>query len=606
MNYLDFDIEIRAKQDEFEVTVRSSVGESTYLANFPFTDAQLETHLIKLENAILRSTRRRRRTLSPEEEQVKRFGEKLFGFVLTDEALALFRQCQQEAHQQGDGVRLRLHIHPPHLSLLPWEFLFDQRRTDYLCLDPYTPIVRYLDLAQTIPSLQVTPPLRILGMVASPNDLEPLDVDEEVARVEEAVAELQANGAVELVWLPDQSWRSLQREMRTGPWHIFHFIGHGGYDTNRNEGVVMFTNDRGEAHRISATQLSRLLARQRNALRLVLLNSCEGAHGGQNDVFSGTASTLLRSGIPAVLAMQYDITDDNALEFSRTFYEALADGLAVDTAVSDARNAINLQNEYSLEWGTPVLNMRSPNGQLFEIEQFPVERQPVTVSQAIRRDPALTIASELTVTKETSKSKPPGPIDFDWVSIPAGEFLMGSDPSVDSDARGNEQPQHTVYLSDYRISRTPVTVAQFAAFVEAEGYVTTAEKEGSSYGYTGEKWDWIKGAYWRQPRGPDSHVYDKADHPVTSVSWHDAVAFCQWAGVQLPTEAQWEKAARGADGRIYPWGNEKPTEALCNFGMKIGDTTPVERYEAGKSLYGCLDMAGNVLEWTADWFDKVD
>ena len=115
----------------------------------------------------------------------------------------------------------------------------------------------------------------------------------------------------------------------------------------------------------------------------------------------------------------------------------------------------------------------------------------------------------------------------------------------------------------------------------------------------------MKGANWQHPRGPASDVRQKQDHPVTCVTVQDAVAFCVWASeatgmtIRLPTEAEWEKAARGADGRLYPWGKEKPTAEQCNFNMNVGDTTPVGRYPKGASPYGVLDMAGNVWEWTS-------
>jgi len=196
------------------------------------------------------------------------------------------------------------------------------------------------------------------------------------------------------------------------------------------------------------------------------------------------------------------------------------------------------------------------------------------------------------------------PFVFDWVAIPAGPFLMGSDPGRDPDAQANEQPQHRVHVDAYRISRTPVTVAQFTAFIEATGYMTTAEREGSAHGFNGSSWGEIKGAFWWRPRGPQSDVSRKDNHPVTCVSWDDAVAFCRWADVRLPTEAEWEKAARGIDGRLYPWGNTPPDKSRCNFNSYVGDTTPVDAYPAGVGPFGALDMAGNVWEWCGDWYDE--
>lgn len=170
------------------------------------------------------------------------------------------------------------------------------------------------------------------------------------------------------------------------------------------------------------------------------------------------------------------------------------------------------------------------------------------------------------------------PIEFDWVTIPAGEFSMGSDKQKDSQARDNELPQHQVYLPEYRIARVPVTNAQYKLFVEATGHRPPKH--------------WQNGAI---PQGKESH-------PVVTVTWHDAQVFCRWAGVRLPTEAEWEKAARGPDGRIWPWGNEEPTEERCNFAWKVGDTTPVGTYPKGASPYDVLDMAGNVWEWTSSLF----
>jgi hypothetical protein len=142
------------------------------------------------------------------------------------------------AAQQGKGLRLKLRINAPELAALPWEFLYDTRDAEYVCLSRHTPIVRYLQLPRVISPLTVTPPLHILGMVVSPRDLAPLDVQHEKLRVENALTEVQKRGLVKLTWLEGQSWRDLQQAMRRGPWHVFHFIGHGGFDRNADEGVI--------------------------------------------------------------------------------------------------------------------------------------------------------------------------------------------------------------------------------------------------------------------------------------------------------------------------------------------------------------------------------
>ena len=205
------------------------------------------------------------------------------------------------------------------------------------------------------------------------------------------------------------------------------------------------------------------------------------------------------------------------------------------------------------------------------------------------------------------------------VYMPSGEFRMGSDAG-DAGAGQAEQPRHTVFLSAFWIDRTEVTNAMFARFVDATGYHTTAESQGASrvFDSASREWTKIAGVSWRSPRGPGSNATGLDAHPVAHMTRADAQAYCQWAGRRLPTEAEWEKAARGTDGRTYPWGNQPPAGNLLNFADRRLNadgadrnaddgyqfTAPVGSFPAGVSPYGALDMAGNVWELVADWYDE--
>lgn len=657
--YLDFVLEVSpVGEQSYTIVARSTAGEVRQVAHFPLTVAELEHDLVKLENAILRSNDGLYATPGVHEQTVQSFGRLLFEFLLAGETRTLYYESLREAAHQDRGVRLKLSLHAPMLATLPWEFLYDARKRDFVCLDPHTPLVRYTELAQTPQPLAVEPPLQILAMIADPVDVYArLDVEGERRRVNQAVHSLVERGLVQITWLEGQTWRDLQRTMRTGetPWHIFHFVGHGGFDEQRNEGYIVMADEAQHAHRLYATQLARLLARQRTSLRLVLLNACEGARTGAQYLLSSTAATLINSGVPAVLAMQYAIADTVAIEFANTFYESLADNLPVDAAVAEARNAINFHNARSLAWAIPVLYMRSPDGQLFALTSSnhvvaphqiytPSTREvstqspagppmanvtePVPVASQDDLDTLISAVEQqgrhlVALSEQQERIAAPAPIlppvvdekadkvgqpscrenqpldiadvlqsyaqrhysiiGFDWVTIPAGDFYMGSDPRLDIHCFEDELPQFRLSLPEFRIARLPVTNTQYKLFIDATGHRAPNH--------------WTNGEI----------TVGKEKHPVVNVSWRDATAFCEWAGVRLPTEAEWEKAARGPDRRVYPWGDAPPTHKRCNFDMEVGSTSVVGSYPAGTSPYGVLDMAGNVWEWTASvWLDSYE
>lgn len=191
------------------------------------------------------------------------------------------------------------------------------------------------------------------------------------------------------------------------------------------------------------------------------------------------------------------------------------------------------------------------------------------------------------------------------VFVPAGKFQMGS-----MDGELDERPVHFVYLDDFWMDKTEVTNAMFRKFVNETGYQTDAEQLG--YGWIWDVSDMPvyqkrSKADWAHPEGYFSNIDGKDQWPVILVTWNDANSYCNWAGKRLPTEAEWEKAARGVDGRKYPWGNKKPACDLANSNQPhanicLPGPAPAGSYPQGASPYGALDMAGNVYEWVSDWY----
>ncbi|MDQ3469454.1 MAG: CHAT domain-containing protein [Actinomycetota bacterium] len=304
------------------------------------------------------------------ERDAERLGSALADALFAGAVGAGYERARQRAEEAGHGVRLTLSLAaaPPLLSV-PWEFLYQRPR--FLASQRRTPLVRLLDTGALAAPPTIDGQVRILGIVASPAELTPLDVDAERQRVERAVSGMVTAGRLCVDWLEPATPRRLRQALRDGSYHIVHFVGHSDF-TGAGEGVIFLEDAEGGAAEVDETLFANLLSDQRQ-LRLVVLNSCEGARTTLTDPYAGVATTLIRLGVPAVVAMQFEISDQAAVLFAEELYTNLIGRQeAIDAAVAEARKAIYAEID-NVEWATPVLFVRDPDAELFRFAVTPAD-----------------------------------------------------------------------------------------------------------------------------------------------------------------------------------------------------------------------------------------
>jgi len=366
MRYEDFDLFIEPFGKRYKARVLNSpAGQARNEFSLPFRQAELEKLVQTLDEYRRYARPMNALQYPPAKDAVKDFGSKLFQTIFRNEMLSCLRRSIDLAVQRGGGLRLRLRLtEAPELANIPWEYLHLPSLNRFFALSTETPIVRYLDLPERIQSLEVKPPIKILAMLSSPFGYPPLDVEHEWENLRQALSDLEKRGLVVIERLPEATLNALQRQLRRNEYHIFHFIGHGIFDEQTQEYGLVLEDENSQSRFVSAQLLGMLLHDERT-LRLAVLNACEGARHLHTDPFAGTAQRLVQQGIPAVIAMQFEITDEAAITFAREFYSAVADGHPVDAALAEARKGIYAQGN-EVEWATPVLYMRSPDGMIFD------------------------------------------------------------------------------------------------------------------------------------------------------------------------------------------------------------------------------------------------
>lgn len=473
-------------------------------------------------------------------------GQTLWQWLMADPTLQLAWARLSGQHPQR-RLRLRLDAAAPELHPLPWEQLHDG--ASHLAASNNTPFSRYLAGPwRPQPPIQETP-VRILVAVANPDNLEkyglqPIDGELEWQLMNAAATDPR----FELIRMESPvTLARLETGLRQGI-HILHLVGHGQMARSSQNAFLYLADEANQAKPVRDSEFVAMLTRLLGgidtvaaaSLRLIYLSSCQTATRHPADAFRGLAPQLIQAGISTVVAMQELVPVVTAQAFARTFYEQLAHHGQVDAAANRARAHILTANLPGA--AIPVLFSRLRENQLL-----------------------------------AGDYRPRLPFEPELVYIPASPFTMGHEPGAN--IPDHETPAHTVTLPAYRLGKYPVTNEQYGEFIRQ-----TSHPVGREMGWFGR-----------------SPMPETIDHPVVGVSWHDAQAYCQWLRqvtgrpYRLPSEAEWEKAARGSDGRLYPWGNEWD-DNCCHHSQN--GTAPVQAYPSGVSPHGCYDMLGNASEWT--------
>jgi hypothetical protein len=403
----------QGRGDAYRLLVEAPGGE-TAEGEFSNPFSALEIDNFVLSAGVPRRTARGFRSSSM--ERAKDFGSRLHDALLQGEVRDVYLDARRSAEHRRRGLRVTLCLTgTPELMEIPWEFLYE--RPQFLAQSIFTPVVRSLDLETIREPREVRLPLRILGMVSSPEGFVSLDVDEEKQKVEESLGPLIEAGIVKVDWLPSATLAELDRAISApDEEHVLHYIGHGAYDGRTQDGVLVLEDRQGRAHEVSGAEVSALLQDERS-MRLVVLNACEGARGSHVDPFSGVASSIVECGIPAVIGMQFEITDEAAIAFSERLYRALAHGYPVDAALAQARKAI-FAGGNDIEFGTPVLFLRSGDARLFHPEDVPStepepEPEPARPSQA-EDAPQETVSMDAMMSALKEDLKAPPEDTTDW------------------------------------------------------------------------------------------------------------------------------------------------------------------------------------------------
>ncbi len=344
INYQDFQILVSKNQT---IRASSEQGEVT-------SELLLDTNKINLTLKLIEQNQ-------TDTELLKALGNELYQALFPNQINARFHATMASAQANQSNLRLRLIFESPELTSLPWEFLYDKQTNTFLGNNTQTVLSRYIDIPLKPREIKTASlPLKILLVISSPSDLANLDVTSEENLIREALTPQIKAGEIELDVLPEATIRNINQKLDEKPYDIFHFIGHGVFENN--QGSICLIDNFGKSKLVDDENFANFFLGNRN-IGLVVLNSCQGAKVSSHQAMRGTAPNLVHRGIPAVVAMQYNILDSTAKIFADEFYRKLAIGLPVDAAIQKTRNAISMEIGLNQrDFATPVLYMRAKDG----------------------------------------------------------------------------------------------------------------------------------------------------------------------------------------------------------------------------------------------------
>lgn len=394
ISYDDFSIRFEPqRRGGYPFSITSPAGHARAEMRVPFSPDQIQAFREELEHQIRRDVHN--------VQAVKDFGARLFDALFADRrAIRLFERHRGMVEREPSRrLRIKLHFIPDvsELSMLPWEFLYDTEFSTFLGRSADTPIVRYLNVPRPMHRTQLPglpKPLSVLAVLSGPKDQVELRLDKEKAVIEQAMTDLRREGLVALEYLIPPTLEKLHQRCSDKSYFVLHFSGHGGFMDGQP--VIYFEHEDGLSHPVSGEALAAFLQDQRE-LQFVFLNACKTSNIISQrgvDPFSSMAAALVSAGVPAVLAMQFPITDPAAIKFSQEVYRKLAEGCLMDTAVASGRKAIFAWRTTSFEWGTPVLFTHIPDGRLFHVERGTV-RPSLSIEEI--RDPPVSVRDVIIV-----------------------------------------------------------------------------------------------------------------------------------------------------------------------------------------------------------------